>query len=372
MVDRAWRYIQFPPFSRETSRPVPGGSIIGGMFGLESTLQPQELPPPFLTDRDVLLANGRCGIWLLVNRLRPRQVWVPSYLCREGILEAIDPKVTVARFFEIDYNLKVRSHQWVSEVASGDLVIFIDYFGFPYDRQLAAEVKGRGAWVLEDACQALLSGHVGVYSDFVLFSVVKWIGAPDGGILRFPESIPVSGISLKTPATTWCLKALEASVLRREFDDGLPTRERWFKLFREKEDTMPLGPYAMSQLSQGIMNSSVDYSLIAERRVDNYGMLLERLAQYAIFPRIEPDVVPLGFPVRVANRDAVRKALFEHQIYPAVHWSIDGVTPGEYEDSHRLSRHIMTLPCDQRYGPEDMERIAEVFLESLIEQAPVC
>jgi hypothetical protein len=299
----------------------------------------------------------------LVNRLRPQQVWVPSYLCPEGILGGIDSSLTILRFFEVDNDLQVISDRWVSEVAPGDLVIFIDYFGFPCDRQLAIEVKEQGGWVLEDACQALLSGHVGKVADYVLFSIVKWIGAPDGGILRFPESIPIHDVSLETPATTWWMKAFQASVLRREFDDGLPTRQRWFKLFREINDTMPVGPYAMSELSQTIMKHSVVYPFRAERRIVNYRTLLEKLGPYAIFPRIEPNVVPLGFPVRVANRDSVRQALFAQKIYPPVHWVIDGVVPPGYEDSHRLAGQIMTLPCDQRYGREDMERMAEVFLE---------
>jgi dTDP-4-amino-4,6-dideoxygalactose transaminase len=120
----------------------------------------------------------------------------------------------------------------------------------------------------------------------------------------------------------------------------------------------------MSQLSLAIINYSVDYSTIAKRRRDNYRALSERLGEYAIFRGIEPDVVPLGFPVRLANRDEVRQALFDHQIYPPVHWLIEGVTPPEYKDSHRLACQIMTLPCDQRYGPEDMETIAELFLQS--------
>lgn len=338
-------------------------SIIGGMFGLESAIHPQDKSAPFLTGRDVFLNNGRSCIWMLTERLRPPQVWVPSYLCPHGNLGAIDPMMTALRFFEVDYNLNIRSDKWISEVTSGDLVIFIDYFGFPYDRQLAADVQKRGAWVVEDACQALLSGHVGKSSDFAFFSLKKCIGAPDGGILRFPKSVSMSNISLETPAPSWWLKALQASVLRREFDDGLPTQEQWFKLSQDTEDTMPCGPYAMSQLSQTIMKHSVDYSVIAVRRMDNYRVLLEKLADYAVFPQIENEVVPLGFPVRVTNRDAIRQNLFDHRIYPPIHWDIDGSVPPQYEDSHRLARHIMTLPCDQRYGREDMERMADVFLK---------
>jgi hypothetical protein len=340
-------------------------SIIGGMFGLEwePGFGMRDMKPPFLTGREIFLVNARSGIWLLVNQLRPLQVWVPSYLCHT-IAGAIDPNATVLRYYEVDYDLKVRSNQWISEVGSGDLVIFIDYFGFPYDHLLGYQIKKKGAYVLEDAAQALLSAHVGMVSDFVLFSPRKWIGVPDGGILRFPVGTPANGISLEGPDATWWLKSLHASILRREFDDGLPTRE-WFKLFREEERDAPIGCYAMSELAQVLIAYSVDYSIVAARRIENYETLLDKLGDYALFPYLEQDVVPFGFPVRVRNRDTIRQSLFTNQIYPPVHWSIDEIVPVNYEDSYRLASEIMTLPCDQRYAPKDMVKMANVFLESL-------
>jgi hypothetical protein len=349
---------QTKTFTTKTNR------IIGGLIGLEIALHNQKVPPLFLTDRDLFLVNARSGIWLLVNQIRPLQVWIPSFLCYI-ILEAIDPQTTVRRFYEVDKGLKIISDQWVSEVQEGDLVIFIDYFGFPYDRHLGAHVKERGAWVLEDAVQALLSPHVGGISDFVIFSFRKWVGVPDGAILRVPEGSPLRKLVLDIPSTHWWLKAFQTTVLRREFDDGVPTR-KWLKLFRETEDTGPIGPYVMSHLSRAIVEASVDYSMTTNRRIKNYKTLLCRLEAYSLFPHIDPDVVPLGFPVRVANRDVVRQVLFDHKIYPPVHWPIERVVPAELIDSHRLAKEIMTFPCDQRYNAEDMERMAEVFLKHAI------
>jgi hypothetical protein len=71
-----------------------------------------------------------------------------------------------------------------------------------------------------------------------------------------------------------------------------------------------------------------------------------------------PDgVVPLGFPVRLKERDRVRQALFDARIYPPVHWPIAEVVPNEFGASHQLATEIMTLPCDQRYGAPDVERM---------------
>lgn len=340
-------------------------SIIGGMFALESWRDSQSTLPVFLTGTEIFLANARSGIWLLVNQLRPRHVWVPSYLCHT-ILQAVDTSVTRICFYETNYDLDIPSNGWLSRVIKGDLVLFIDYFGFSYNREYGYRVKEKGAWVLEDACQALLSSYVREPSDFVLFSLRKWIGVPDGAVMRIPKNSPLADISLEPPINAWWLRALRATMLRREFDDGLPSRE-WFRIFRETEDSSPTGPYAMSQLSQAILRHAVDFPLIEKTRIDNYKSLSALLAKYALFPSLGPDVVPLGFPVRVRRRDEIRNAMFDHEIYPPIHWLIDGVVPPHFEDSHRLAGDIMTLPCDQRYTGEDMRRIGEAFLKSVRE-----
>jgi hypothetical protein len=341
---------------------MKGNHIIGGMFGLECFPRESGKAVPFLTGRELFLVNARSGIRLLIEQIRPRQVWLPSYLCFV-ICDAVDPNITIPRFYEIDYNLKVTSDEWIEDIAKGDLVIFIDYFGFSYDRQLSARVKEKSAWIIEDAVQAMLSSYVGRGADFVLFSMRKWVGVPDGAILRIPENFSPADITLESVPETWWLKAIDAVSLRREFDDGVATR-RWYELYKEIESAGTTIPYAMSQLSRAVIEHSVDYSMVAKKRIENYILLLQRLKDYALFPHIENEVVPLGFPVRVSNRDKVRQALFEQEIYPPVHWFIEGVVPAQYKGSHKLANEIMTLPCDQRYGQEDMERMANIFLKN--------
>ena len=121
----------------------------------------------------------------------------------------------------------------------------------------------------------------------------------------------------------------------------------------------------MSELSKSLLLHTFDYATIAQRRRENYKILAETLSAIALFPTLTTDVVPLGFPIRLENRDTIRQVLFEHQIYSPVHWPIQGIVPGRFEDSHRLAAEIMTLPCDQRYDRQDMERMAQIVWEVL-------
>lgn len=251
-----------------------------------------------------------------------------------------------------------------SSIQPNDLVVLIDYFGFPCDPYCANRAKERGAWVLEDACQALLSGETGKYSDFVLFSPRKFLGVPDGGILVCRRDIGCDAIRLEDPPPEWWLKAFSASLLRREFDLYGGDRH-WFRLFQETEPGGPIGHYGMSEFSRIILQNYFDCSMIARKRVENYRLLLDKLRDFALFPSLPPHVVPLGFPIRIKDRDRVHQALFAHEIYPPVHWPIEGVVPGKFESSHRLSAEIMTLPCDQRYDGTEMARMAECLLEEV-------
>jgi dTDP-4-amino-4,6-dideoxygalactose transaminase len=262
------------------------------------------------------------------------------------------------QFYEVDSQLHI-SGDWLDDVGSGDLVVFIDYFGFPFDSALAAHVRHRRAWVLEDASQALLSPYVGKSSDFVIFSPRKFLGIPDGGILRYRGRNKISRPPLESPPAKWWLGALNAAILRREFD--LYGRERsWFQLFQQLDKKSPIGPYGMSALSRAMLERSFDYSSIVRQRIENYRTLNDQLRKFAVFPELPEDVVPLGYPIRLANRDELRQRLFDHNIYPPVHWPIKGNVPRGFVESHRLADTILTLVCDQRYGAVDMERTGRI------------
>ena len=339
------------------------------MFGLPESVIPKESIDTsqwmFLRESNLFLASARSGIMILIDILKPPNVWMPSYLC-PTMLVGIDQKKTTRRFYEVDHDLRISFREWAEQIQVDDIVVFIDYFGFPLDPDIVHSMKERGAWILEDACQALLSKHVGQHSDFALFSLRKFIGVPDGGILVSNCDVKFESIDLEPAPASWWLKMLEASIGRREFDRSGEER-RWFDLFREAEDSVPCARYTMSDLSKALLHTNFDYSCIAERRRDNYALLSQELSEMALFPTLPDDVVPLGFPIIHPQRNCIRERLFRKEIFPPVHWPIHEIVPDEFAESHRLAETIMTLPCDQRYSEDDMRGMAR-NLKSIIDE----
>ena len=347
-----------PPASDDQS--APHSRIMGGMFGFPETVDAEgHQPLPFPMDNAASLANGRCALLVLIGILKPRRVWLPAYLC-PSIIAAVTKSGVPISYFATDYNLQVVPGA-LADAGPGDLVDIIDYFGFPADRALMKQVRDSGAWLLEDACQGMLTRGVGSTADFMLFTPRKFVGIPDAGILiSNRDDVDLRSVRLEPPPQHWWLLTFSAAILRRDFD--LHGGERlWFQQYQALEEDMPLGPYAMSDMSRMLLTSAFDYADISRKRIENYALLAEALPDLALYPKRPDEVVPLGFPVRLANRDAVRSVLYAHDIYPPVHWPFPGILPAQFTESYRLQGNIMMLPCDQRCGPADMCRMIDLI-----------
>lgn len=343
---------------------------IGGVFGLPeafpfSAARPGDRSLPWQrAARGAVgvewLANGRSALWRILEARRPARLWLPSYLC-DTLLESARVCPTEVRFYPVNADLATDGRQWLSEVEPADAVLAIDYFGFPAPLALWKALREIGCIAIEDASQALLTAAVGRHSDYVLYSPRKFLGVPDGGILMWhrPAAALSSGSLEPAPAEGW-LNSFEATWLRREQDAG-GISGPWFDRFRAGEAAQPCGPYAMSALSRRALAGGWDLRAVVAARRRNYRRLRDALRPWALFPELPSGVAPLGFPVRMPNRDAVRAALIREHIFPPIHWPIRGVVPERFAPSHRLAGELMTLPCDQRYGAADMDRIVSVF-----------
>ncbi|MEI8206464.1 MAG: hypothetical protein WCG03_06260 [Kiritimatiellales bacterium] len=336
---------------------IEAEKIMGGMLGSEGLEYIEQPLPPFLREPCLKLINGRSGIRILCELLRPGKVWMPSYLCH-SMTDAV-PKELSIEFYPINETLRVANLEWVREVSVGDMVLFVDYFGFDLHREAMQAVKERGSWILQDAAQALLSTFDRPFADFVLFSPRKIIGVPDGGLFQSQCSEDFSSVELGEVPAEFMLAAYRAFFERTHFDrtgDG-----EWFSSYQTAEKLSPIGAFEMTSLAQGLLRNGFNYGQIAEKRRTNYQQLFDQLEEVSVLGALPEGVVPLGFPITCVRRESLLPILYKNKIFCPVHWPLEGIVPADFEEAHRLSQKILSVLCDQRYDEEKMERLISVL-----------
>ncbi len=336
--------------------------IIGGMLGLAEPAARPYPPLSLMQQPHLRLANARSALRLLIEHLQPTRIWLPAYLC-PVLLDVIEHRERI-HFFDPGAQLDCTASTLLADVTAGDLVVVIDYFGFGVQRDWLRALRERGATIVLDACQALFVSPDWSRFDYVIASPRKFVGVPDGGLLVSSEAQRLPCVALQSPPAAWSQRTLDAARQRAEFDrDGVA--RAWFQLFQQSEAEQPIGPFAMSPIAATILETSINEVSISTQRRNNYALLLEALADVALFRELPAEVIPLGFPIRLAARDRVQQALFAESIYPPVHWRLEACIAERYVDCRRLSTELLTLPCDQRYSGDDMRRMASVVRREL-------
>ena len=331
--------------------------ILGGMFGQEPTApESPRSDPPFARPGDLWLVNARSALDVLCEQLRPPRVWLPAYLC-PVLIDVVVKRRIPLEFFDALPTRPLPASA-LAEVRAGELVVVIDYFGFPVDSMLLAALRQRGATVVEDACQALLSTSVGLEADYVLYSPRKFLGVAEGGLLGVRHGRPLD-VPLAPAPQPWLDEAQQAADARACFDRGQGDR-RWYAQFQHVEATQPCGPLAIGDRSREVLQTYPHFSCDAQRRRANFARLHERLSNYSPYSTLPPEVVPLGYPIVLANRESVQRALFAANMFPPVHWPLAGHVPAEFVEAHRLSERLLTLPLDQRCSFDRLDAMAEI------------
>ena len=110
----------------------------------------------------------------------------------------------------------------------------------------------------------------------------------------------------------------------------------------------------MSRLTHGILGA-IDYEAVRKRREQNYATLHQRLGSHNKL-NLRMPVGPYAYPFYCQRGMEAKKLLAQKKIYVATLW------PNVLKEKAPLEKdyaaNILPLPCDQRYGSEEMEYMA--------------
>jgi hypothetical protein len=237
------------------------------------------------------------------------------------------------------------------QLENEDWFVYVNYFGIctKYAELLLASFDRRK--VIIDSSQALFSPPLDCLA--TIYSPRKFLGVPDGGML-------VSSLSVNEPSEVdGGSFERSLSLLKRA---AFSPEEAYADHQSAEKTLFDQEPRRMSDLTRRIL-SSVDYEKVLRIRNKNFAYLHTHLGRYNLLP-LNPDEVSgaLCYPLLTSNTE-LRNFLISKRIFIPSYWQdvLERVAPSSREAF--LVQNLTPLPCDQRYGEDEMVRVVNACRE---------
>jgi hypothetical protein len=313
---------------------------IGGYHELELGSRRTELHPGARR-----FQSARAAFLALLLHDGPRRIWIPWYMCETMVDQARIARVPVVRYgLEEDFTVSREV-----ELEPGDWLLYVNYFGLCDGNVDDVLRRFPAHQVIIDNSHALFAPPRDCLG--TIYSPRKFVGAPDGGLLLTGRAVPLP-VSEDTASVWRCVP-----LLLRLADCAEAGYPEYLKSQQSLVEQMPL---RMSQLTRALL-AAVDYEEVARRRRANFARLQALLGDMNRWPAKPGDgAVPLGYPV-LAGSPELRRTLIASRVYVPCFWPHLVEAGSEVPAFERhLARSCIPLPCDQRYGEEDMTEVAGI------------
>ena len=310
---------------------------IGGYLELE------RFTGPMLHEKALALSSGRACLSYLIEQRTIRKIALPDFNC--DIVEAVCRAHEVeTRFYPVGADLRPKTLQTEED----EWLYLVNFYG-----QLSADELQRIA-----ACvPRLIVDNAQAYFDLplkgvdTLYTCRKFLGVPDGGFLytEAPE------------------KTLPADESRERMGFVLGRFERpageYFAAAAQNNDDLSMEPKSMSELTKNLLHA-VDYDRVKIKRTENFRLLHEGLGSVNCLNLRETEGA-YAYPLMLPEGQKIRKKLIEQKIFVPMLWpNVPEQQPADSE-ACKLAEQVLPLPCDQRYGTEEMAFIIKAVRDCL-------
>lgn len=318
---------------------------IGGYFNLElKNSNRATVGSGFLK-----LNSGRHALeYILRGMPGMKKIHIPYFTC-DVVLEPIHKLQIPYQNYTINHDLEI---DWTTlKVGEGEAVLYTNYFGIK-DEYVNNTLSKHNIPIIIDNAQSMFSQPVPSFPSF--YSPRKFVGIADGGWLYLP---PMSlnkdlyytlDLDVSWDRCSHLLKRLELEAKEGYAD------------FKENSLKLKNGPIKkMSLLTQRLIES-IDFQEVRKRRLENYLFLDNELKGFnELKIKISEAAVPLVYPLLLPEER--RSTLIENNIFVATYWPNVLEWCGINDFEYYLSKNLLPLPIDQRYGRNEMQYIVDVL-----------
>lgn len=293
------------------------------------------------------LNTGRMAIWHAFRVIGCKCIWIPIYQC-DSIRETFEKKGVAMKFYHIDKNWNPTD----LNPADDEAVLIANYYGIMSSSRMA-ELASKYRNVIVDCAQAFFCKPV--EGALTVYSCRKFVGAPDGAYVvgkdahKYVDEYPQC---YSSGTAAFLLKRIEYGCEGKGYEARSINEHRI-----DAEDCMK-----MSKLTRTLMDAE-DYDYNIRKRKENFAYAHQLLGD---INKIDPtmymddDTVPMVYPLVVEEDECIQR-LFKGKHFQGHWWSY--ICDERPEDSfeHWISRYVIPITIDQRYGKDEMDYLVKVI-----------
>lgn len=331
---------------------------------------------PFMNKKSYMLDyynTGRSAIESLFRFFKKKneniKVFLPTYNC-DSVIRAVERAGVDIEFYSVSVEFSLDGQELETLMCRpGDVLYLVQYFGKPLQADIVDAIntlQNKGVIIVEDISLCLLSSSntIGL-GDYIIGSLRKWFAIPDGGFIASSKDLPDT--KKAQAANDYTLYYFAAQLMKKKYLNAKGFRKEKYLELTNKAMSILFSDYKireMSLISKKLLKAQ-EISSICKRRDENYKNLYERLSnipQLKIMVPYQSGVIPLGLVIAVNDRDDLLSWLIKNDVYCNIHWRTNDYMVQD-SGSKWLSKHCLTIPCDQRYSKISMKKIEQIIRE---------
>ncbi len=287
------------------------------------------------------LNTGRMGIWHAFRVTSAKRIWIPIYQC-DSIRKTFEQKGVEMKFYHQDKNFNPTD----LNAEDNDAVLLVNYYGIMSQERMRILSQNYKHAII-DNCQAFFCSPL--ENALNVYSCRKFIGVPDGAYVIGKDA------HLYVDEYEQCYSSDTAAFLLMRIEYGCEGKGYEARGINENRIDSE-GCMKMSKLTRSIMDGT-DYDLIKSKRLENFSIahhLLADINKIAPTSYLDQDTIPMAYPL-VVEDDELIKQLFAAKHFQGHWWSYICDEQPEESFEHWISRYVIPITIDQRYGKEELE-----------------
>ena len=293
------------------------------------------------------LNTGRMGIWHAFRVTGCKRIWIPIYQC-DSIRETFEKMGVEMCFYHQDISFTPLD----ISASDDDAVLLVNYFGVMSHNRMVELAKNYKHAII-DCAQAFFCKPVG--NALTVYSCRKFVGAPDGAYVigidaqKFVEEYPQC---YSSDTAAYLLKRIEYGCEGKGYEARSLNEHRI-----DSENCMK-----MSKLTRTLMDAE-DYAYNKEKRRENFAyahQLLKDINKIKPMMYMDEDTVPMVYPLVVEDDNLIHR-LFAAKHFQGHWWSYICDEQPETTFEHWISRYVIPITIDQRYGKKEIDYLVNVI-----------